>query len=269
MKPSSTMSADSRHLFCFSHLRWNFVFQRPQHLLTRAARTFTVHFWEEPRFEEVARPRLDTCQVTPGIRVLVPVLPVGTGPQRGDRLQQELLDSYMAKCCPTPTVAWYYTPTALGFTSHLNAPVTVYDCMDDLSSFVGAPPQLRSRERLLMTRADLVFTGGYSLYEAKRDMHPAVYAFPSSIDVDHFLPARSGELRTPTDVATLDGPRIGFFGVIDERLDVALIDEVAHRRPDWQIVMIGPVVKIDPRTLPRRPNIHWPGANHTRRCRPI
>ncbi|NJO55151.1 MAG: glycosyltransferase family 1 protein [Rhodospirillales bacterium] len=260
MKPLSTTSPVSRDLLCFSHLRWNFVFQRPQHLLTRAARSFTVHFWEEPRVEAVAEPRLESCQVAPGIRVLVPVLPADSDPRTHDRMQQDLLEGYMARCCPAPVVAWYYTPMALGFTSHLDLPVCVYDCMDELSGFAGAPPQLRARERQLMKRADLVFTGGYSLYEAKRSLHSAAYPFPSSIDVEHFSPARSGDLRAPHEVALLDGPRIGYFGVIDERLDVDLVDELASLRPDWQIVMIGPVVKIDPAKLPKRDNIHWLGG---------
>lgn len=155
-------------------------------------------------------------------------------------------------------VLWYYTPMALQFTRHLRPRAVVYDCMDELSAFRGASPLLRGLESELMSRADLVFTGGQSLYEAKRGLHSRVYAFPSSIDAAHFRAARDVS-EEPADQAGLPHPRLGFFGVIDERLDIALLDEVARLRPDWQLVMIGPVVKIDPATLPQHANIHYLG----------
>src|SRR5918998_4520417 len=156
-------------------------------------------------------------------------------------------------------VLWYYTPMALVFTRHLRPLATIYDCMDELSAFRGAPPALRSREAELFRRADLVFTGGHSLYEAKRDKHPAVYAFPSSIDRAHFAQARE-RVSEPADQAPLPGPRLGFFGVLDERFDTELLDAAAAARPEWQFVMIGPVVKIDPASLPKRENIHYLGG---------
>ncbi|MDP8922487.1 MAG: glycosyltransferase, partial [Chloroflexota bacterium] len=137
--------------------------------------------------------------------------------------------------------------------------VTVYDCMDELSAFRFAPPLLREREARLFERADLVFTGGHSLYEAKRRRHPSVYPFPSSVDVAHFRRARSAQ-PDPADQASVQHPRLGFYGVIDERLDIQLIRSVAEARPDWQIVLVGPVAKIDRETLPRLPNVHYLGA---------
>src|SRR5262249_51178673 len=140
----------------------------------------------------------------------------------------------------------------------LEPSLTVYDCMDELANFHGAPPELKRLERELFQRADLVFTGGYSLYESKRDQHANVHPFPSSVDTSHFLKARVSS-NEPKDQAAIPHPRLGFCGVIDERMDISLVDAIAKARPDWHLVMIGPVVKIDEKILPRRPNIHYLG----------
>jgi UDP-galactopyranose mutase len=155
-------------------------------------------------------------------------------------------------------VFWYYTPMALSFTKHFCPVASIYDCMDELSAFKGAHSRLADFEQELFRRVDLVFTGGQSLYEAKRNAHPAVHAFPSSIDVSHFGKARTNT-DDPDDQAGIPQPRLGFFGVIDERFDIELLKAVAQKRPDWHFVMIGPVVKIDPDTLPKYPNIHYLG----------
>jgi UDP-galactopyranose mutase len=156
-------------------------------------------------------------------------------------------------------VAWYYTPMMLGWSEHLDPLGVVYDCMDELSAFKNAPAELRVREAELFALADIVFTGGRSLYEVKREQHDSVYCFPSSIDAKHFARARD-EQRQPDDQSRIAKPRIGFFGVIDERTDTELLDAIARLRPDWQFVMIGPVVKIDEADLPRRANIHYLGG---------
>jgi UDP-galactopyranose mutase len=148
---------------------------------------------------------------------------------------------------------------AMPWTKHLKPLATVYDCMDELSAFKNAPTSLKENEAALFERADLVFTGGHSLYEAKRHQHRNVYAFPSSIDAPHFAQARSAVCE-PADQKDIPHPRLGFFGVIDERMDLELLDAVAEARPQWQLVMIGPVVKIDPADLPRRANIHYLGG---------
>ena len=246
-------------IICFSHLRWGFVYQRPQHLLSRFARQGRVFFFEEPTYHDDG-PRYDVNRdPESGVNIVVGRLPHGTTPEEADRLQQVFLDDLIRKQQIHDYVAWYYTPMMLGFSSHLQPKAIVYDCMDELSAFKGAPPEMREREAELFRRAALVFTGGQSLYEAKRTQHPDVHAFPSSVDVAHFAQARAG-LNDPADQASIAPPRIGYCGVIDERMDLALIDAVAERRPDWQLIMLGPVVKIDPATLPRRPNIHWLGG---------
>ena len=173
-------------------------------------------------------------------------------------MQRQLLDVVLAEQGLQDYVLWYYTPMALPFTRHLRPQAVVYDCMDELSAFAGAPPALTARERELMGRADLVFTGGQSLYEIKRELHPRVYAFPSSVDAPHFARARVSQ-PDPADQAAIRRPRVGFFGVIDERMDLDLVRGVAAERPDWQFVFLGPVVKIDPSVLPQAPNLHYLG----------
>ncbi|UQA58935.1 glycosyltransferase family 1 protein [Polyangium aurulentum] len=244
---------------CLSHLRWNFVFQRPQHLLTRAACRRRVFFCEEPILEEGA-PRMVVRQTEPCVWVAVPHLPPGLSPEESERVQRRLLDEMIREHAILEYVLWYYTPMAMAFTEHLAPAAVIYDCMDELSAFAHAPPALREREAALMRRADVVFTGGHSLYEAKRDLHPNIHPLPSSVDVSHFARARypkaDGE---PADQASIPGPRLGFFGVVDERMDLDLVAAIADARPQWHIVMLGPVVKIDPASLPRRSNIHWLG----------
>jgi hypothetical protein len=252
-------SPDRPLLLCFSHLRWDFVYQRPQHLLTRAAKSFRVVVLEEPVFGDYDRPRLDMQERPGGVTVAQPQLPSDLGPRAVIAAQQALVDGLVA-ALGAPAVAWYYSPAAMAFSGHVAARVRVYDCMDELSAFKNAHPMLPLQERRLFGRADLVFTGGMSLYEAKRSLHPSVHAFPSSIDRAHFDTARDPDRVDPADQANIPHPRIGFFGVIDERMDVDLVGRMAQLRPDWQFVMLGPVVKIDPASLPRRDNIHWLGG---------
>ncbi|MGK4002555.1 glycosyltransferase family 1 protein [Sorangium sp. So ce1036] len=246
-------------VLCFSHLRFNFVFQRPQHLLTRCARRRRVFFFEEPT-RGGGPPRLEETAVEPhGVCVATPHLPAGVAPSRAAAMLRELLDDMMRRHAVSDHVLWYYTPMALAFSRHLKPAAIVYDCMDELSAFAGAPPSIKEHETELLRLADLVFTGGASLYEAKRALHPSVHALPSSVDVAHFAKARGGGREEPDDQASIPRPRLGFFGVLDERMDTALVAAVAALRPAWQIVLVGPVVKIDPASLPRAANIHYLG----------
>jgi glycosyltransferase involved in cell wall biosynthesis len=245
-------------LICFSHLRWKFVVQRPQHLLTRCALERRVFYVEEPLYDAHAGARLD-IERCDGVTVVVPHLPEGCREQDAVALQRTLVDELIARARIAQCVLWYYTPMAVPFTNHLTACAIVYDCMDELSAFAHAPAALKRNESELLRRAHLVFTGGQSLYEAKRDAHPNVHAFASSVDVAHFAQAR--QITTdPPDQASIARPRLGFFGVIDERMDIDLVAGVAAARPDWQLVMLGPVVKIDPAVLPRPGNVHYLGA---------
>nr|WP_245824520.1 UDP-galactopyranose mutase [Sphingomonas azotifigens] len=255
---ANARSTSNFALICFSHLRWNFVFQRPQHLMTRFARNMDVLFWEEPIDDDSPTPWLELREAGAGITVAVPHLPGNLAGDTRIAALRALLDDHVAGVGER-LIRWYYTPMMLPFSRHLGAACTVYDCMDELKNFRFAPPDLMPLEQELFGLADLVFTGGYSLYEAKRDSHRSVHAFPSSVDAAHFAQGRVAGPDAP-DQAGLPRPRLGFYGVIDERMDLGLIAALADARPDWTIVMLGPVVKIDPAELPQRPNIAWLGA---------
>jgi len=245
-------------LLCFSHLRWDFVYQRPQHLMTLAASDYEIWFIEEPVFETAGEPRLERRAVADHITAIVPVLAAAERALRIPRVQRKLLDRLLRAERRHPDVLWYYTPMALEFTNHLSADLCVYDNMDELSAFRHAPARLLELEQAVFARCDLVFCGGRSLYEAKRRRHPYVHAFPSSIDRAHFAQARSSP-ADPPDQRQIAHPRLGYFGVIDERMDLDLVAELAQSRPSWQFILLGPTAKIDAASLPRRPNLHWLG----------
>jgi UDP-galactopyranose mutase len=246
-------------LVCFSHLRWDFVYQRPQHLLSRCARERRVFFVEEPIYGNGSM-RLNVRETDSGVHVVVPQLPEGLRSEIAiNAVMREMTRQLFIDHEIKDYVFWYYTPMALNFTAHLKPIAAVYDCMDELAAFKGAHSELPALEKQLFNYVDLVFTGGQSLYEAKRGQHPAVYAFPSSIDALHFGKARQA-VQDPQDQAHIPHPRLGFFGVIDERFDTELLDRVAAKRPDWQFVIIGPVVKIAQEALPSRANIHYLGG---------
>lgn len=245
-------------LIALSHLRWDFVFQRPQHLLTRAADDYDVIVVEEPIWTDAATPGVELLDREYGIRVVQPTLPHGTSHAATIDHQQLVLDGLVAGT-EGPLTLWYYTPMALPFTRHIEADVTVFDKMDQLSAFANPPPLLLALEQELLERADVVFTGGAAMHAAAAQRHTNIHCFPSSIDTAHFAAARAG-LPDPSDQAAIAHPRIGFFGVIDERMDVSLVGEVAGLRPDWAIVMIGPTAKIDPAHLPQASNLHWLGG---------
>ncbi|MBZ9798938.1 glycosyltransferase [Mesorhizobium sp. ES1-4] len=246
-------------LVCFSHLRWNFVHQRPQHILTLASTKQAVIYFEEPVFEDVPQPLMRTSEASPNILIVAPVLPLGTSAAKADAVQRRFVQQTISSRPHRRLIAWYYTPMALRFTAHLEPDICVYDCMDELSAFKNAPPELQQMEKALLRRADLVFTGGLSLFENKRHLHDAIYPFPSSIDVNHFHKARKPG-KDPADQAGIPHPRVGYFGVIDERLDVDLVAQAAETMPDVHFVMLGPVVKIDPAYLPLAENLHWLGG---------
>ena len=258
-RAGSATARGRQGLLCFSHLRWNFVYQRPQHLMTRFASTQPIFFFEEPVFEAIETPRLNRATPADNITILTPVLPVNIDEQQKSDTQRNLLDAFLACEHLMPSIRWYYTPMSLAFSEHIDVDTVVYDCMDELSAFRGAPASLVDCETSLLARADVVFTGGFSLYEAKRRLHANVHAFPSSVDASHFRQARADWGGDVPDQAAIPTPRLGFFGVLDERFDLDLLSALADARPDWNFVLIGPVVKIDPSALPRRLNLHYLG----------
>jgi len=229
--------------------------------MQRFARGSDVVYWEEPiHGGEADWPRLEArdCPKT-GVTIVTPHIPAGLAPDAERDMMRGALDTYLAGREHSSLIRWYYTPMMLGFSRHLDAQCTVYDCMDELANFKFAPPTLVALEAELFEIADVVFTGGYSLFEAKKGRHANIHPLPSSVDAAHFAQARNG-LAEPDDQRGLPRPRLGFYGVIDERLDLDLLVAVADARPDWAIIMLGPVVKIDPESLPKRSNIHYLGS---------
>jgi UDP-galactopyranose mutase len=256
-------------LLVFSHLRWHFVTQRPQHLLTRAAKDRRVFYWEEPVWHHNPNDLPLSTDGTPGMHLEVIqeaeslwiVRPHMTWGIDSDSGQTDLLNEFIKSVDIERFALWYYTPMALGFTSHLTPEITIYDCMDELSAFKDAPAQLTEREHMLLSIAEVVFTGGISLYESKKRKHANVHAFPSSIDLEHFSQTKHAlQGMEPADQSEIPHPRAGFYGVLDERFDIDLFKAVARLRLDVHFVVIGPVAKIDPARLPLAANIHYLGS---------
>jgi UDP-galactopyranose mutase len=251
----------SPDVIAFSHLRWDFVFQRPQHLMSRFAKTRRVFFFEEAVIHDSpyeSKLSVRTCEKT-GVMVATPHL-AGQGSRYSmEETERRFLEDFCKAQAVTRPIAWYYSPELFCYSRHLDTLAVVYDCMDELANFRFASPQLPLLERDLMHRADLVFTGGYSLYEAKRKLHNRVHCFPSSVDRGHFFTARNPKNADAKDQENLPHPRLGFYGVIDERMDLGLLATVADARPDWSIILVGPVAKLTPEELPKRPNIHYLG----------
>lgn len=245
-------------LVCLSHLRWDFVYQRPQHLMSRFAQQRRVFFVEEAIIHDEPT-SFAVSRREDNLHVVVPHLNRSEVDSEGfDNLMRDKLAEFFSETAIKDFVLWYYTPMALNFSDALKPKAVVYDCMDELSLFKFAPPELIKNEARLFEKAAVVFTGGQSLYEAKRRQHKNVWAFPSSIDVAHFKQARD-IVESPSDSAQIPSPKLGYIGVIDERIDIEMIREIAEKRPEWQIVMIGPVVKIDEKDLPHNENIHYLG----------
>ncbi len=266
------------NLICFSHLRWDFVWQRPQHLLTRLSRTFKIYFVEEPlALEEIQEPELEVLP-TPAnsniansniivIRLLLPDEKSGWIAQNSDKVQavyNEMLQRFLKEQDITRPLIWFYTPMALDFLEIIPAyKLLIYDVMDQLAAFFGAPAGLAEREEKLLGIADIVLTGGISLYRSKAPFNKNTYLFPSGVEIEHYATAaNSSNFKLPADLEGLKRPIIGYFGVIDERIDQPLLAFIAQSRPKWTILMIGPYAKIDPATLPQADNLHYIGMRN-------
>lgn len=252
-------------LVCISHLRWDFVWQRPQHLLSRLSKFYRVLFVEEPTVDpEATHPYLNIKTQTDRLTVLEMVYP-GTVPRwvgHGDKETQSaytlLLRDYLKKNKYDTSILWLYTPMAHDFVPHIPHKLFVYDVMDQLSAFKGAPPEIMDYERKLLPKADIVFTGGVSLYRDKAPLNPNTHCFPSGVDIDHYSKAAS-QMPTPDGLKGMSSPIIGYFGVIDERMDMPLLEQVANAHPEWNIVLVGPIAKIRHEDLSQQPNIHFLG----------
>lgn len=253
-------------LIVHCHLRWDFVWQRPQQLFSRLAADHPVLFIEEP-LHGAQQPALDITEPHPNVVRLVPQLPHGAASDSDGewRLLLPLIERALATHPLLmgrfhDPVQWFYSPMpAPVLLGRFGARGTVYDCMDELANFRFAPPDITEREQYLMARADIVYTGGYQLYESKSRHHRNVYFHGCGVDAGHFGRARLASTRVPDPVANLPGPVFGYIGVIDERLDYGLIEALARDFPDASVVMAGPLAKVSPEELPKLPNIHWLG----------
>lgn len=234
-------------LLVFSHLRWDLVFHRPQHLMSRFARHRRVYYIEGPIFDMTEVPRLHLRETQEGVHVVVPYLPPDIKPDLVNTSLKELIDNLLFKEGSSQYTLWFYTPAALPFTRHLCPVSIIYDCIEE---------DLQQHDYGLMEIADLVFTSTHFLYEAKKHFHHNIHAFPSSIDYEHFSQARLS-LVEPEDQVNIAHPRIGFHGSINEDLDKELLEEMAVKRPEYQFVILGPIVSIPPETLPIRHNIFY------------
>ncbi len=249
------------------HLRWDFVWQRPQQIFSRLSRNHAILFLEDP-IDGGGSPRLEITTPQTNIVRVVPVLPGFASNLSVDEqslatlalLKRALLEHPLLKGVFQNPIQWFYSPmTAKVFMDKFDAIAVVYDCMDELANFKFAPPDLAQREDALLARADIVFTGGYQLFQAKSQRHSNTHFFGCGVDVAHFGRARLAATPIPDDLSALAGPVIGYFGVIDERLDYELIARLAERFPEGSIAMVGPLAKVTPEDLPKHPNIHWMG----------
>lgn len=256
-------------IVCISHLRWDFVWQRPQQLLSRLARQHRILFIEEPITNTaITEPYLEIrpAESVPNLTVVRLIQPtaedcwIGHGDARTQPNYSRLLQDYLQAEKYNAPVLWLYTPMGLDFVENIQHSLLVYDVMDQLAAFAGAPRELLEREKQLLSQADLVFTGGVSLYRDKRPFNPATYLFPSGVEVEHFAKAAQPDaFELPEDLQGIDHPLLGYYGVIDERMDLNLLRHLAEARPEWQIVLLGPFAKINPANLPQAPNLHYLG----------
>ncbi len=259
---------DARPIVVHSHLRWDFVWQRPQQLFSRFAQSRDVLFLEEPIFlDDAVRPSLEITNPVARVHRAIPRLP-GAYRESEAAMHMAVRSLVLAAIAPTGELAgrfdapiqWFYTPMpAPTMIGAFNESAVVYDCMDELAQFKFAPSELVQRERFLLARADVVFAGGVALAQSKSRFHDNVHFFGCGVDAEHFSAARSEETRTHPLLDDVTSPVLGYYGVIDERLDYVLIAKLAEQMPDATIVMVGPVVKVDPRELPRHANIRWLG----------
>lgn len=263
-------SPTSHPLIVHSHLRWDFVWQRPQQFLSRLSLNRRVLFCEGPLLfeEEEKMPHYTLRQDPnfPNVTVMQTHLPASHF-QDGrwvDDMRLGLLKE--ALCGPLygqfeEPIQWFYDPMAVpAFLHKLHEVAVVYDCMDELSQFKFAPPEIIERERLLLSAADVVFTGGRKMWESKSRFNKNCHFYGCGVDVAHFSQALQENTELPDDIASIAAPILGYFGVIDERLDYELLARLADAQPEWNICMVGPVCKIDPAELPQRPNLHWLGG---------
>ena len=245
------------------------MWQRPQQFLSRLSARHRVLFVEGPvPSDKVKNATVNLREVSdyPNIVVVQMQMPA-TRWQDGawvDKERRRLVQSVLAGPLGSnfeDPVQWFYDPMAVtAFAGHLDERALVYDCMDQLSQFKGAPPELVRRERELLAVADVVFAGGPKMWVDKREHNANCFSYGCGVDVNHFGRARQETTEIPADVRNFSGPVLGYFGVVDERIDYDLLAGLADHDPEWNVVIVGPTTKVDPAMFPKRPNLHWLGG---------
>ncbi|CAN5302710.1 glycosyltransferase family 1 protein [soil metagenome] len=239
------------NMVVFCHLRWGFVYQRPQHLISRMSEHYKILFVEEPiPFEHPDEENEYLLEVVnDNLHVLKPKV------KRIEDIKNVLKP--LLKSCELE-IGWFYSAAFSPLITSCVFDCVIYDCMDELSLFKGAPAQLVNQEKFLLAEAHIVFAGGKSLYDAKKKIHSNVHCFPSSVDRKHFETAME-DIDIPEDIKNIQKPVVGYFGVIDERIDFTLLQDTARLLPNVGFAMIGPLVKIGEEDLPREKNIYYLG----------
>lgn len=270
-QPVTSLSASTDFnypIIVHSHLRWDWVWQRPQQFLSRLSKRHRILFVEGPFVEDIDKAYyvLKPANDYPNIVIMQTHFPASRWSDGAwvdserRRMLCEVLAGPMGRRLEG-AVQWFYDPMATtAFAGRLNESAIVYDCMDELSQFKGAPPALVQRERELLAHADVVFAGGRKMHESKSRFNSNAHFYGCGVDVEHFGKARSPKTEIPADIANLEGPILGYFGVVDERMDYELVAKLADANPDWNVVIVGPMTKIDEDDLPRRHNIRWMGG---------
>ena len=251
------------------HLCWDWVWQRPQQFLSRLSARHKILFVEtmapDPQLSSPMA-RFWTAPNFPNVTILRLQFPAwrwndGAFVDRERRrLVKEFISGPGAGQFEDP-VQWFYDPMAVpAFLGQMSEIGVVYDCMDELSKFHCAPPQIKMREQKLLAAADVVFAGGRKLWQTKKLQNENCHFYGCGVDVAHFGNARRDDTKIPDDIAALKKPVLGYFGVVDERMDYELLVKLADANPDWSIAMVGPQLKVD--AVPQRPNLHWLGQKN-------
>jgi glycosyltransferase involved in cell wall biosynthesis len=263
----SRNSSKNLPIIAICHLSWDWVWQRPQQFLSRLAKTHPLlfvqtHCTDAP--ESFVRVRgTDSSPQTTILEIHLPSSRWHDG-RFIDMERRELLQRALAtdlKGDFDRAILWINDPMAVtAYAGQLNETMIVYDCMDELTQFAGAAPELVDREKELTELADVIFCGGRKMRDKRLPTNPNTHFYGTGVDCRHFGKAMDPLLPIHHEIAGLPGPVLGYFGVIDERIDYKLIERLADEDPSWSIAMIGPVTKVDPASLPQRPNIHWLGG---------
>ena len=229
--------------------------------MRRLARDRQVFFVEEPRVTK-GEPFTVVRRVEPNLHVVSLRVPAHLSARALENAQRRCVASLTPK--DEHPLLWIYSPAASRAARDLEPSLVVYDCVADHASRAGATATMKENERSLLASADLVLTAGTALFEAKRAHNVSTYPLPSSVDVAHFARARSprNEDRAGllSGLRAIPGPRVGFLGSIDDRVDLDLVDRLAEARPGLHIVLCGALSGVTRWTLPDRPNVHYVGA---------